>query len=95
MARRGDSSSMANRADRELRRSLTASTHADTMRFAEFDLNNDCKLDFDEFYAAMPRRIREMCTKSHGSKGGEASHTICATTSQSLSQTGGLDRKGW
>ena len=44
-------------------RSIRNETSAAGRRFAEYDLDGNCELDFDEFYAMLPRSTREECSR--------------------------------
>ena len=37
---------------------MNLDTQEQAMRFAEYDENGDCKLDWDEFYAMQPKHLR-------------------------------------
>ena len=50
------------RKENEARRKLESQMHADMLRFAEFDADGNQELDFEEFYAMMPRRLQDTCS---------------------------------
>ena len=47
------------RKQNQLRRNLNVSTLNDATRFAEYDFDGDQKLDFEEFLAMQPKKVRE------------------------------------
>lgn len=52
------------REDVENSRKLTNDTRLDMTRFAEYDSDGNCKLDFEEFYAMQPARVRNEFTSA-------------------------------
>lgn len=56
-------SALSNNAERQALTKASAALHTDTaeaaMRFAEYDGDGNQKLDFDEFYAMQPQRLRD------------------------------------